>query len=128
MQKAIHTSNAPEPIGPYAQARRAGDLVFCSGQIGLDPATGTFVAGGPASELAQALKNLEAVLGAAGLTRAAIVRVDLFVTDLAAWSALNEAYASFFAERPYPARVTIEVKGLPQKAAVEVSCVAVTSQ
>lgn len=124
---AVATTNAPAPVGPYSQALSTNGFLFCSGQIGLEPTTNTLVAGGAAAELTQALVNVEAVLAAAGLTKAAIVRVDLYVTDLSLWDEINSAYAAFFTAEPYPARVTVEVSLLPMGAAVEVACTAVTN-
>lgn len=126
--RAVEANNAPAPVGPYSQALSANGFLFCSGQIGLDPITNALVPGGAAGELLQALVNVEAVLAAAGLTKAAIVRVDLFVTDLSLWNEINDAYAAFFTAEPYPARVTVQVAALPKGAAVEVACTAVTNQ
>lgn len=125
---AVEAKNAPAPVGPYSKALTANGLLFCSGQIGLDPTTNVLVPGGTAPELTQALLNVEAVLTEAGLTKADIVRMDLFVTDLSRWDEINTAYAAFFTTEPYPARVTVQVAALPKGAAVEVACTAVANQ
>lgn len=116
------TSAAPAAVGPYAQGVRAGDTVYVSGQIGLDPETGT-LAPTDTQELMQALKNAEAVLQAAGLVRTDIVKVTLYVTDMGRFAALNEVYAEFFADHR-PARSAVEAAALPKGAAVEVDVIA----
>jgi 2-iminobutanoate/2-iminopropanoate deaminase len=121
--RAVETDAAPRPVGPYAQAIDAGDLVFCAGQVGLDPATGRLVAGGIAAETEQAIANLAAVLAAAGLGLDAVVKTTVYVTDLRDWPALNAAYARCFAA-PYPARAAVEVAALPAGAHVEIEAIA----
>ncbi len=116
------TSAAPAAVGPYAQGVRAGDTVYVSGQLGLDPETGT-LAPTDTQELMQALKNAEAVLQAAGLVRTDIVKVTLYVTDMGRFAALNEVYAEFFADHR-PARSAVEAAALPKGAAVEVDVIA----
>lgn len=116
------TSAAPAAVGPYAQGVRAGDTVYVSGQLGLDPETGT-LAPTDTQELMQALKNAEAVLQAAGLVRTDIVKVTLYVTDMGRFAALNEVYAEFFADHR-PARSAVEAATLPKGAAVEVDVIA----
>ena len=119
---AIHSYRAPAAIGPYSQATRAGNLVFFSGQIPLDPATGDLVAGDIAAQARRAFDNLKAVCEAAGGTMDDIVRVGLYLTDLAEFAAVNAVMGEYFAQ-PYPARSTIEVSALPKGARFEVDAV-----
>ena len=119
---AIHSDDAPAAIGPYSQATRAGNLVFFSGQIPLDPATGDLVAGDIAAQARRAFDNLKAVCEAAGGTMHDIVRVGLYLTDLAEFAAVNAVMGEYFAQ-PYPARSTIEVSALPKGARFEVDAV-----
>ena len=122
---AIHTDAAPAAIGPYSQAARAGNTVFFSGQIPLDPASGELVGVGDISAQARrALENLKAVCEAAGGTMDDIVRVGLYLTDLSQFGAVNAVMGEYFAQ-PYPARSTIEVSALPKGAAFEVDAVMV---
>ena len=114
--------DAPKPAGPYSHAVRAGGLLFCSGQVGIDPATGRMVEGGPAEQVRQCLGNLQTVARAGGAELADAVRMTVYVTDMGAFSEVNEAYGSFFGDDP-PARVTIGVAALPGGAAVEVDAV-----
>lgn len=120
---AVATPAAPAAIGPYSQAFRAGDWLFCSGQIGLDPASGELVAGGTAAQAARALDNLAAVLGAAGADFASVVRTTIYLVDLADFSLVNEIYGRYVAA-PYPARATVGVASLPKGARVEIDAVA----
>lgn len=122
-KKAIATQAAPAAIGPYAQAVRAGDFVFCSGQIGLDPESGTLVAGGAVAECRRVMENLRAVLTAAGLDFADVVKTTIYLTDLGAFAGVNEVYGSYFSE-PYPARATVGVATLPRGASVEIEAIA----
>ena len=124
MRRVVETDRAPRPIGPYSQAIDTGDLVFCAGQIGLDPATGKLVAGGAVVEAEQTLRNLAAVLEAVGLTLADVVKTTLFLVDLADAPAVSGLYAARFAE-PYPARSTVQVAALPAGARVELEAIAV---
>ncbi|HEX7086442.1 MAG TPA: RidA family protein [Vicinamibacterales bacterium] len=124
MREAIATANAPAAIGPYSQAIRAGGLLFCSGQIPLDPATGRLVEGDVAAQTRQVLANLEAVLAAAGASLADVVRTTVYLADLADFTAMNEVYASRFAS-PAPARSTIQAARLPRDARVEIDAIAV---
>ena len=119
---AIHSDHAPAAIGPYSQATRAGNLVFFSGQIPLDPATGDLVGGDIAAQARRAFDNLKAVCDAAGGTMHDIVRVGLYLTDLAEFAAVNAVMGEYFAQ-PYPARSTIEVSALPKGARFEVDAV-----
>jgi 2-iminobutanoate/2-iminopropanoate deaminase len=119
----IATEGAPAAIGPYSQAIVAGDLVFCSGQLGLDPATGELVAG-IAAQAERALTNLGAVLEAAGCTYADVAKVTVFLADIADFPTLNGVYATFFAA-PSPARSTFAVGALPKGGLVEIEAIAV---
>ncbi len=122
--REVTTSDAPAAIGPYSQAILAGDVLYCSGQIGLDPRTGELVAGGFEAEARQVLANLQAVVAAAGLSLADAVRITVYVVDLADFPRLNELMATTF-RQPYPARATVQVAALPRGARVEVDLVAV---
>lgn len=115
---------APRPVGPYAQAIAAGDLVFCSGQVGLDPETGKLVAGGVAAEAARAIENLAAVLAAVGLGLDDVAKTTVYVTDLRQFATVNEVYGRYFGP-PHPARATVAVAALPAGAAIEIEAVAV---
>lgn len=121
-REAIQTSGAPAAIGPYVQAIRAGDLLFCSGQIPLDPATGELVEGDAAVQAAQCLRNLAAVAEAAGSSLSAAVKCTIYLTDLAEFAAVNAVYETFVGD-PAPARVTVEVSALPKGAAVEIDAI-----
>ena len=119
---AIHSDQAPAAIGPYSQATRAGNQVFFSGQIPLDPATGNLVEGDIAVQARQAFDNIKAVVAAAGGTMDDIVRVGLYLTDLSQFGEVNAVMAEYFSQ-PYPARSTIEVSALPRGARFEVDAV-----
>ena len=121
---AIHSDRAPAAIGPYSQATRAGNLVFFSGQIPLDPATGNLVEGDIRVQARRAFDNLKAVCAAAGGTMDDIVRVGLYLTDLGQFGEVNAVMAEYF-ESPYPARSTVEVPALPKGAVFEVDAVMV---
>lgn len=123
-RQPISTPDAPAAIGPYSQATRAGDTVFLSGQIALDPATGEVVAGGIDAQARRAFENLAAVCAAAGGSLDDVVRVGLYLTDLGEFAAVNAVMAEVF-EAPYPARSTIEVSALPKGARFEVDAVMV---
>jgi len=123
MTRTIRSEQAPAAIGPYSQALEAGGVLYCSGQIGLDPARGELVAGGFESEARQVLANLDAVARAAGLTLADAVKLTVYVVDLADFPKLNEILASVLAE-PYPARATVQVSALPRGARVEIDMIA----
>ena len=124
---AIHSDRAPAAIGPSSQATRTGNLVFFSGQIPLDPATGELVGGDIAAQTRRAFDNLKAVCEAAGGTMDDIARVGLYLTDLSQFAAVNAVMGEYFAQ-PYPARSTIEVPGLPKGAAFEVDALMVLPQ
>ena len=123
MREIIHTDRAPEAIGPYSQAVRAGNLVFASGQIPTDPATGQFVAGGIAEQTEQVLRNLSAVLEAAGTGLDRVVKTTVFLAEMSDFAAMNEVYARFFSNEP-PARATVAAAGLPRNARVEIDVIA----
>ena len=122
--KAISTNEAPGAIGPYSQAVDSGvGLVFVSGQLPIDPATGKFPEGGVAEQTRQSLLNAEAILFAAGLELSDVVKTTVFLADMGDFAAMNEVYAQFFAE-PFPARSAVAVKTLPKGALVEIECIA----
>lgn len=120
---AISTSAAPGAIGPYSQGIAAGDLVFCSGQVGLDPVSGELVEGGVEAQAERALRNLAAVLDAAGCSFDDIVKTTLFLADIADFAAVNAVYGRFVADPP-PARSTFAVAALPKGARVEIEAIA----
>jgi 2-iminobutanoate/2-iminopropanoate deaminase len=120
----INTHTAPAAVGPYSQGIEAGGFVFCSGQIPLDPETGTMVGETVAAQTAQVLKNLFAVLEAAGLGAANVVKTTVFLQDMGEFPAMNEVYAKAFGDHR-PARAAVEVASLPKGALVEIECVAV---
>ena len=122
-REAVQTDRAPAAIGPYSQAVRAGGLVFLSGQIPIDPATGELVAGDVAAETRQVMANLGAVLAAAGCGFDDLVKVTIFLTDMADFGAVNGVYGEVFSAAP-PARATVAVAGLPKGVRVEISGVA----
>ncbi len=122
-KSAVLSLSAPAPIGPYVQAVKTDNLIFCSGQIGLDPASGDMIAGGVAEQTSQALRNLEAVLDSAGSSLGKVVKTTVFLKDMDYFREMNAIYASFFGQNP-PARSTIEVCRLPKDALVEVECIA----
>ncbi len=123
-RQIIHTEQAPAAIGPYSQAVRAGNTVYFSGQIPLDPSTGNLVDGDIAAQARRAFDNLKAVAEAAGGSLDRIVRLGLYLTDLSQFAAVNAVMQDYFVA-PYPARSTIEVSGLPKGAAFEVDAVMV---
>jgi 2-iminobutanoate/2-iminopropanoate deaminase len=120
----VHSDAAPRAIGPYSQAIRSGGLVFCSGQIGLDPATGEMVgAGDVRAQARRVMENLGAVLLAAGASWETVVKTTIYLADLSDFGAVNEIYGGYFASSP-PARATVQVAGLPRGALVEIDAVA----
>jgi len=120
---AITAEGAPRVLGPYAQAVAVGDLVFCAGQVGLDPASGRLVPGGVEAETARVLENLAAVLAAAALGLGDIVKTTVYLVDLGEFAAMNAVYGRYFSP-PYPARATVGVAALPAGARVEIEAVA----
>ena len=126
-RERIQTDNAPAAIGPYSQAIKAGGFVFVSGQIPIDPQTGQFVPGGIAEQTEQVLKNLSAVLEAAGSSLDLVVKTTVFLADMKEFSGMNEVYATFFSSPP-PARATVAAAGLPRDARVEIEAVALVSE
>ena len=126
MRQRIQTENAPAAIGPYSQAIKANGFVFVSGQIPIDPQTGEFVAGGIAEQTARVLKNLTAVLEAAGSSLEQVVKTTVFLADMKEFSGMNEVYATYFPGPP-PARATVAAAGLPRDARVEIEAVALVS-
>ena len=124
--EAIETAQAPAPVGPYNQAVRAGNLLFCSGQIALDPASGSLVgAGDVALETRQVLANLLAVLDAAGAKPSQVVRTTVFLADLADFATVNGLYAEVFGAGVSPARACVQVAALPKGARVEIDAIAI---
>jgi 2-iminobutanoate/2-iminopropanoate deaminase len=119
----IATDRAPRAIGPYSQAVRAGNLIFASGQIPIDPATGEFVAGGIAEQTERVLLNLTAVFEAAGVTLAQVIKTTVFLLDMNEFAAMNEVYGRFFDKEP-PARATVQAARLPRDARVEIEAIA----
>ena len=124
MKQQINTAAAPAAIGPYSQAIEANGLVFVSGQLPIDPATGAFAEGGIKELTRQSLTNMKAILAEAGLTMANVVKTTVFLADMADFADMNEVYASFF-EGVCPARSAVAVKTLPKEARVEIECIAV---
>ena len=122
-RQAISTTNAPAAVGPYSQAIVAGDLVFCAGQVPLDPATGEVLQGTIEEQTERVLRNVGAVLDAAGVTFGDVVKTTVFLVDMADFAAMNGVYAGFFPDPP-PARSTVAVAGLPKGARVEIEAVA----
>ena len=122
--KEIRSGAAPEPVGPYSQAVERGGWVFLSGQIPLDPATGRLVAGEIEEQTHQVLANLRAVLDAAALSLADVVRTTIYLVDLAHFPRVNTVYAEYFAREPQPARATVQVAALPLGASVEIDAIA----
>ena len=120
----IHSDHAPKAIGPYSPAVRSGNLLFFSGQTPIDPATGELVVGDIVKQAVQVFENLKAVAAAAQINFGDVARVGIYLTDLANFAAVNAVMADYF-QAPYPARSTIEVKGLPKGAQVEIDMVAV---
>ena len=122
-RQAIQTNGAPAAIGPYSQGIRSGELVFCSGQLGLEPSSGALVDGGVEAQAERALKNLGAVLDAAGATFADVIKTTIFLVDIGDFAAVNAVYATFMPEPP-PARSTVGVAALPKGGLVEIEAIA----
>jgi 2-iminobutanoate/2-iminopropanoate deaminase len=124
VKEIISTENAPGAIGPYSQAVKTNGLIFCSGQIPIDVATGEFVSDAVAEQTEQVLKNLSAVLDAAGTSLNNVVKTTVFLADMNDFAAMNEVYAKYFSENK-PARATVQAAGLPRGARVEIECIAI---
>jgi 2-iminobutanoate/2-iminopropanoate deaminase len=122
--KIIQTSNAPEPIGPYSQAIQAGNLLFISGQVAINPATGAVEAKDVIDETHQVMHNLKSILSAAQMGFAQVVKTTIFLSDMALFPTVNEVYGKYF-NNHFPARETVAVKGLPKNVNVEISMIAV---
>lgn len=123
MKKVISTTNAPAAIGPYSQAIQVGNMLFSSGQLGMDPATGNFVEGGVKEQAIQVFKNIHAILDAAGYTTEHIVKTTVFLADMADFAVVNEVYAAQFTG-DFPARSAVAVKTLPKNGLVEIEFIA----
>ncbi|MBQ0060151.1 MAG: RidA family protein [Bacteroidales bacterium] len=124
MKSAISTTKAPGAIGPYSQAIEANGMVFVSGQLPIDPATGNFAEGGVKEQARQSLTNIKNILAEAGLDMSNVVKTCVFLADINDFAAVNEVYATFF-EAPFPARSAMAVKDLPKGGRVEIECIAV---
>ena len=122
-KKIINTSNAPAPIGPYSQAVASNGMLYVSGQIPLDPASGELVSSGIKEETHQVMQSLKAILEEAGADFSLVVKCSIFVADMNDFGAINEVYGSYFGDNP-PARETVEVSTLPKNVNVEISCIA----
>jgi len=123
MRQAVSTPSAPAAIGPYSQAIKAGHLLFVSGQVPIDPASGQIVAGDIAQQTRRVFENIGAILGAAGLSFDAVVRTTVYLADMNEFAAMNEVYATYFSA-PAPARATVQVSRLPRDARVEIDAIA----
>ena len=123
MKQALATAQAPAAIGPYSQGIAAGQTVYVSGQLPIDPATGA-IPEGIAAQTAQSLKNIQAILAEQGMTLADVVKTTVFLADMNDFAEMNEVYAQFF-EAPFPARSAVAVKTLPKNARIEIECIAV---
>jgi 2-iminobutanoate/2-iminopropanoate deaminase len=123
MKSPLHSVHAPKPIGPYSQAMRAGDFVFISGQCGVDPENGKLTGKTAAEQAEQTLKNIRAILTAAGLTAEHVVKTTIFLANMDDFAAVNEVYGEFFRDDP-PARSTVQVARLPLNALVEIEAIA----
>ena len=124
MKNIIHTSKAPAAIGPYSQGNRAGDTVYLSGQLGIDPATGKLAEGGVGAQARQCCKNVVALLESQGLTTANVVKTTVFIADMNDFPKVNEVYKKYFCE-PFPARSCVAVKELPLNGLVEIEAIVV---
>ena len=127
LREPVKTTHAPAALGPYPQAIKAGGFVYVSGQVPIDPETGEFVPGGIAEQTDRVLKNVAAVLEAAGSSLDLVVKTTVFLADMNEFAAMNEVYAKFFKEAP-PARATVEAARLPRDARVEIEAVALVSE
>jgi 2-iminobutanoate/2-iminopropanoate deaminase len=123
-KSVVYSKNAPEPIGPYSQAIQAGNMLFISGQIAIDPSTGNIDKTDIQKETAQVMKNLQEILKAAGMDFSHVVKSTIFLKDMNNFPKVNEIYGQYFTEQP-PARETVEVSRLPKDVNVEISCIAI---
>jgi 2-iminobutanoate/2-iminopropanoate deaminase len=123
LKSAITHQNAPKPVGPYSPTVRAGDFLFVSGQVPLDPATGRMVDGDIAAQTRRVLESIRALLGDAGLSMGAVVRTTVYLADMNDFQAMNEVYGQAFSE-PYPARSTVQAARLPRDARIEIDAIA----
>lgn len=123
-KSVIYSKNAPEPIGPYSQAIQAGNMLFISGQIAIDPSSGNIDKSDIQKEATQVMKNLQEILKAAGMNFSHVVKSTIFLKDMNNFPKVNEVYGQYFAEQP-PARETVEVSRLPKDVNVEISCIAI---
>lgn len=121
---AIHTASAPAAIGPYSQAVLAGNTLYVSGQIPIDPATGSFAGEDITTQTRQSLQNIQAILAEAGFAMTDVAKVTVLLADMGEFAAMNQVYAEFF-QAPYPARAAFQVAALPRNARVEIECIAV---
>jgi 2-iminobutanoate/2-iminopropanoate deaminase len=124
MKQIINTENAPAPIGPYNQAVKSSHLLYTSGQIPIDPATGEMISGGVREQSIQVLENLKAVLEAGGSSLDDVIKTTVFLADMADFPVMNTVYAEFFGEENAPARSTVQVAGLPKASLVEIEAIA----
>lgn len=124
MNQAIHTENAPAAIGPYSQGIKAGNTIYVSGQLPIDPATGEFAGTDIAAQTRQSLTNIQNILAAAGTDMSKVVKTTVLLADITEFGAMNEVYAEFFQE-PYPARAAFQVAAIPKGAKVEIEAIAV---
>lgn len=124
MNQAVHTENAPAAIGPYSQAVQAGNTIYVSGQIPIDPAVGELVPGGIEEQTHRSLTNISNILSAAGYSMQDVVKTTVLLADIADFAAMNAVYAEFFTE-PYPARAAFQAAAIPKGAKVEIECIAV---
>ena len=123
LKTSVSSPQAPKAIGPYSPAVRAGEFLFVSGQVALDPSTGTIVSGDIRAETSQVMENIRALLSAAGLDFSGVVRTTVFLADMNDFAAMNEVYGTYF-DHPYPARATVQVSRLPRDARVEIDVIA----
>jgi len=122
-KKAIETDKAPKAIGPYSQAVKYGDMLFCSGQIGMDPESGELVSGGIEAQTEQIFKNVQAVLNKAGMDFKNILKATIYITSMYDFASVNNVYSKYFTT-PFPARAAVEVSGLPKDALIEMEVIA----
>jgi len=120
----VQTPMAPKAVGPYSQAVIASNYIFCSGQIALNAVSGLIVPGGIIAQTRQVLENLKTILSASGVELNRVVKTEIYLTNMANFSAVNEVYSEYFNSEPLPARVTVEVSKLPKDSLLEISCVA----